>query len=131
MQAYSQDLRDRVLRALDRGERPTDIATRLEVSRVWVYQVRARLEREGHRTSLPMGGYRKSRIAELKETICSWIQKQPDLTLAAICERLGSERGVPMKPPALWHQLHKWGLSYKKNAARRRARARRRSGSEA
>jgi hypothetical protein len=28
MEAYSQDLRDRVLRALERGERPTAIATR-------------------------------------------------------------------------------------------------------
>jgi hypothetical protein len=37
MEAYSQDLRDRVLRALERGERPVDIARRLEVSRIWVY----------------------------------------------------------------------------------------------
>ena len=40
MQAYSQDLRERVLRALDRGDRPSKIARRFEVSRVWVYQVR-------------------------------------------------------------------------------------------
>jgi hypothetical protein len=40
MQAYSQDLRERVLRALDRGDRPTDIARRFGVSRVWVYPVR-------------------------------------------------------------------------------------------
>ena len=38
MQAYSQDLRERVLRALARGDRPTEIARRFEVSRVWVYQ---------------------------------------------------------------------------------------------
>ncbi|MBI3344920.1 MAG: transcriptional regulator, partial [Gammaproteobacteria bacterium] len=37
MYAYSRDLRDRVLDALERGERPTDIARRYEVSRVWVY----------------------------------------------------------------------------------------------
>ena len=35
MRAYSQDLRDRILNALERGERPTDIAARFEVSRVW------------------------------------------------------------------------------------------------
>ena len=33
MHAYSQDLRDRVLRALDRGDRPVAIAERFEVSR--------------------------------------------------------------------------------------------------
>ena len=47
MQSYSQDLRDRVLWALDRGERPTAIARRLEVSRVWVYRVRERREKTG------------------------------------------------------------------------------------
>ena len=49
MDAYSQDLRDRVLRALERGERPTAIADRFEVSRVWVYQVRNRLTQTGQR----------------------------------------------------------------------------------
>ena len=40
MEAYSQDLRDRVLSALEREARPTAMADRFEVSRVLVYQVR-------------------------------------------------------------------------------------------
>jgi transposase len=47
MDAYSQDLRDRVLRALERGDRPTAIADRFEFSRVWLYQVRNRLTQTG------------------------------------------------------------------------------------
>jgi hypothetical protein len=39
MQADSQDLRERVLRALGRGDCPTEIARQFEVSRVWVYPV--------------------------------------------------------------------------------------------
>ena len=62
MQSYSQDLRDRVLWALDRGERPTAIARRLEVSRVWVYQVRGREQKTGRRTSFQIGGHRRSRM---------------------------------------------------------------------
>jgi transposase len=61
MQAYSQDLRDRVLRALERGEGPTEIARRFEVSRIWVYQVRDRWQKTGERCSLPIGGHRRSR----------------------------------------------------------------------
>jgi transposase len=45
VRAYSQDLRERVLGALARGERPTHIARRYEVSRLWVYQVRKRWEK--------------------------------------------------------------------------------------
>jgi transposase len=125
MQAYSQDLRDRVLRAVQRGERPTDIAARFEVSRMWVYQVANRFRRSGERGSLRIGGYRRSRVAEMEATLRGWLKAQPDLTLAEMCARL-LERHIEIKPPALWHQLNKWGLSFKKNPARQRARARRR-----
>jgi len=60
MRAYSQDLRERVLRALERGDRPAEIARRFEVSRVWVYQVRDRWQQDGSRSSLRIGGHRRS-----------------------------------------------------------------------
>ncbi len=126
MYAYSQDLRDRVLRALERSERPTAIARRFEVSRMWVYRVRERWQKAGVRHSLPMGGYRRSRLAGLEPLVRNWIEKQADLTLAETCGRL-AERGVTIRVPALWHQLDKWGLTFKKNPARQRARARRRA----
>src|SRR5271157_1977003 len=47
VQAYSQDLRERVLRALDRGDRPTEIARRFEVSRIWVIRCEAGSKRRG------------------------------------------------------------------------------------
>jgi len=130
MNAYSQDLRDRVLRALERGERPAVIARRFEVSRVWVYQVRHRFEDDGLRCSLPQGGHRRSRVAHLEPQLRGWIKAEPDLTLAQLCERL-AEQGVEIKVSALWHQLNKWGLSFKKNSARQRARTRRRAASPA
>jgi len=123
MHSYSQDLRDRVLWALERGERPTAIARRLEVSRVWVYQVRKRKQATGLRSSFPIGGHRRSRIADMEVALRAWIEQQPDLALTEICDRL-AERGVSIKIGALWHQLNKWGLTFKKNPARQRARAR-------
>lgn len=126
MHAYSQDLRERVLRALERGDRPSAIARRFEVSRVWVYQIGERLRETGERWAHPIGGHRRSRIAHLEPVLRSWIRAEPDLTLAQLCERL-AEQGIEIKAPALWHQLNKWNLSFKKNAARQRARARRRA----
>jgi len=120
MQSYSQDLRDRVLWALGRGERPTAIARRLEVSRVWVYQVRDREQKTGRRTSFQIGGHRRSRVAGMKSALCAWIEKDPDLSLAELCERL-AEQGVSIKTGALWHQLNNWNLTFKKNPARQRA----------
>lgn len=126
MHAYSQDLRDRVLRAVERGEPPTAIARRFEVSRVWVYQVRDRFRDYGERGSHPVGGYRRSCVAAWERRLRAWIKAEPDLTLAQLCERLAAQ-GVRIKAPALWHQLDKWGLSFKKNPARQRASARRRA----
>jgi transposase len=122
MRPYSQDLRERVLGSLERGDSPTSIAARFEVSRVWVYQVRNRLMREGKRTSTQIGGHRRSLLAPFEAEVRSWIAEQPDITLAQMCERLAADHNVTLKAPALWHQLDKWGLSYKKNSARQRAR---------
>jgi len=123
MQSYSQDLRERVLWALHRGERPSLIARRLEVSRVWVYQVRDRERKSGKRTSFQIGGHRRSRVAEMEPVLRRWIEAEPDLALSELSERL-AKQGVSIKPGALWHQLNKWNLTFKKNPARQRARAR-------
>jgi len=118
MQSYSQDLRERVLGALDRGDPPSAIARRYEVSRFYVYQVRDRERETGVRTSFPIGGHRRSRLAEWEPALRGWIASQPGLTLAELQERLASA-GVAIKVGALWHQLNQWNLTFKKNPARR------------
>ena len=123
MQSYSQDLRERVLWALDRGERPSSIARRLEVSRVWVYQVRNRALKSGRRTSFQIGGHRRSRVAEMESVLRAWIEAEPDLALSELSARL-AKQDILIKPGALWHQLNKWNLTFKKNPARQRARTR-------
>jgi len=130
MQAYSQDLRERVLRALDRGDRPTEIARRFEVSRIWVYQVRNREHETGVRSSFQIGGHRRSRLADMEQVLHTWIATKPDLTLTELQQRL-AQQGVSIKIGALWHQLNKWNLTFKKTLARQRARARGRAGGAA
>lgn len=126
MYAYSQDLRDRVLRALERGERPIAIADRFEVIRGWVSQVRNRLTQTGGRSSLQIGGPRRSRLAGMEPTLWAWLKETGDLTLAELCTRLAAH-GIAIKVPALWHQLNQWQLTFKKTPARQRARAHRRA----
>ena len=130
MQSYSQDLRDRVLRALARGEGPSAIAERFEVSRFYVYQVRDREQETGVRSSFQIGGHRRSRVQDAEPVLRRWIAAEPGLTLQELRERL-AEQGIAIKVGALWHQLNKWNLTFKKNAARQRARARGRAGGTA
>jgi transposase len=130
MQSYSQDLRDRVLRGLARGERPSAIARRFEVSRFYVYQVRDRERETGVRTSFQIGGHRRSRLEAAEPALRGWIAAEPGLTLVELQERLASQ-GIAIKIGALWHQLNQWNLTFKKNPARQRARTRGRAGSTA
>lgn len=124
--AYSQDLRDRVLWALERGEGPTAIARRLEVSGRWIYRVKERDVAQGERGSAPVGGYRRSRVADKEGQIRTWVKAEAALTLAELCQRLAGD-GISLSSSALWHQLDKWGLTFKKNSARQRAAPRRRA----
>jgi transposase len=125
MQPYSPDLRERVLRALERGEEPEEVAERFEVSLAWVYRVQQRVRERGERCSFPLGGHRRSRLAEAEPLLRAWIAEQPDLTLRELHQRLEQHGLAHTKIGALWHQLNKWKLTFKKNAARQRARSRR------
>jgi transposase len=59
----------------------------------------------------------------MESVLRAWIEQAPGLSLAELCERL-AEQGIAIKIGALWHQLNKWNLTFKKNPARQRARTR-------
>jgi transposase len=59
----------------------------------------------------------------MESVLRGWIKAEPDLALSELSERLATQ-GVVIKPGALWHQLDKWNLTFKKNPARQRARTR-------
>jgi len=121
MGACSEDLRERVLRALERGDGCTEIAERLEVSRAWVYDVKRRYEEHGERSARRQGGYRPSRLERFRKVIEKWLAEEPGLTLAEMSERLWEKKKVGIGINALWWRLNKWGLTYKKNSMRQRA----------
>ena len=105
---YSQDLRDRVLAAQDRGMRTKQIADLFEVSRAWVRRVKQRRREHGETTPRKMGGpgvpkFDRDRLAAL-------VREQPDATLKELRERLGTECGEP----AISMALKAMGLSLKK-----------------
>ena len=113
---YSQDLRDRVLAAYDRGERTKTIARTFQVSPAWARRLKQTRRETGRTAPLPMGGATvvkidMARLAEL-------VKEQPDATLKELRERLGdvcSESGVCMA-------LQRLGLSFKKRRSTPRSR---------
>ena len=121
MKAYALDLRERVLQARSRGHSAQEVAKRFSLAKRSVERYWRRYQDTGQAAALPMGGHRRSRLAAHDATLRAWIKARPDLTLDELQQRCRKELQVRLGITALWHRLERLGLSYKKNAARRRA----------
>ena len=110
---YSQDLRDRVLAAYDRGMRTGEIARTFNVSPAWARRVK-QVRREEHRTKpLPRGGARVIKID--LDRLARLVREQPDATLRELRDRLGvvcSESGICLA-------LKRLNLTFKKRRSMR------------
>jgi transposase len=126
MRPLSEDLRARVVAAIAAGQTPSEVYRRFGVSRSSVYRYCTAHARHGHCRPKQIGGHRRSRLQKHEKKLRRWLARQPDLTLAELQARCQSELQVQIRTTALWHQLDRWGLSFKKNDARRRASAARR-----
>lgn len=121
MRPYSEDLRKRIIGAKRAGKSSAEVARRFAVSQRTVERYWERYEQKGHCRVEQIGGYRRSRLAGHEKVVASWIEAQPDLSLAELCLRCQKELNVALTSSALWHRLKALGLSYKKKDARRRA----------
>ena len=123
MRPLSQDLRQRIIAARERGAGTGEVCRRFGVSRKSVERFWNQHRLTGQCQPKQIGGYRRSRLEKHDRTLRRWIGEQADLTLSQLQERCRQELSVVIGLTALWHRLEKLGLSYKKNHARRRARS--------
>lgn len=109
--AYSQDLRDRVLAAYDRGMMTKQIADLFQISRAWARRVKQRRRETGQRTSRPMGGLRVMKVD--LERLRELIAQRPDATTKELHQLLQSE-GIGCGESAIGMAMQRLGLSFKK-----------------
>ena len=113
--AYSQDLRDRVIDAVEtEGMSRRAAARRFGVSTAAAIKWLQRFHRTGERGSAGTGGHRPSKV----KPECAWllaeIAAQPDITLAALAARLLAARGVKADTGMLSRFFRGVGISFKK-----------------
>jgi len=123
----SQDLRFRVIGAVDGGLSCNAAADRFGIavsSAVrWVRAWRS----EGRATALPQGGdLRSHRIEAYRDVILAAVKAEVDITLVELAELLRSQHGASFAPSTVWRFLDRHDLTFKKNCARQRAGAARR-----
>jgi transposase len=109
MEAYSMDLRERVLADAEEGLGTTATAKKYKVSPAWVRRLKQHKRERGDIVPRNGGGSRgrkidRDRLAELSKA-------QPDATLVELRDRLG----VSVTPWAICKALRELKLTYKKS----------------
>ena len=119
--AYSQDLRDRVIAAVEEeGLSRREAARRYRISDAaavrWL-----QAWRQGRRGPLAQGGDRRSRLPPHRAWLLALIEAENDLTLAQVGERLLATHGVAADAGMLSRFFKAAGISFKKKRSRQRA----------
>ena len=114
-QSYSEDLRGRVLAAVDGGMAARAAASVFRVSVSYIYKVLIRRRRTGEVSASARRGHRPRKLTpEQEAALASHIEAHPDITLAALQTWLAREHAVRLSNGAMWSAVDRLGLSFKK-----------------
>lgn len=115
------DLRRRVVAAIEGGLSTREAAERFSVSKAaagaWAWLKRA----TGDVAPKPQGSPEGSILDVHEGFILGLIDKDRDITLVEIAERLEAAHGLRVVPSTIWYFLDRRGFTFKKNRARGRA----------
>ena len=94
MKAYSDDLREKVLKALHKGQMAKDVAVRFDVSLSWVYKIKKRFEVSGNYQALPRSGRPRKFSDDDVLKISEIVKNNPSATLREIRELVNFRIGI-------------------------------------
>ena len=109
--ACSQDLRERVIEAVEEGATRREAAERFEVSASSAVKWFQSWEREGRRAAKPRGGSR-SPLEDHAEAVLALVCERPDWTLEELVVALHKQR-MPGSRSALGRFLERHGIQKK------------------
>jgi transposase len=113
-QSYSEDLRARVLAAVDGGMAARAAARLFRVSVSYIYKALIR-RRTGEVSASSRRGHRPRKLTLAQEAaLAAHITAHPDLTLAVLQTWLIEEHAVRLSNGAIWSAVARLGLSFKK-----------------
>ena len=120
--SYSQDLRDRVLDAVDGGMAVRQAAPLFQVSISFIYKALIRRRRTGDAGPNRNRGHRGRKLTAVQEAaLATRIRVEPDITLARLQDWLVDEHGVWLSNGAIWTAVRRLGFSFKKKPGGQRA----------
>jgi transposase len=122
MKPYSQDLRQKIIRALEaQDETQAEIADRFSVSPSFVVKLWRRWRATGSCAALPHGGGRRRDLGASEATIRHELKCQPDLTLAELCEKVKAAGAPSVSTKTMCLELRRLDLPRKKSRSTTRS----------
>jgi len=118
--SYSQDLRDRVLAAADRGMPTKQVAETFAVSPAWVRRLKQRRRETGETAARKRGSPGVPKID--RDLLVALVAEQRDATGPELRDRLAERTGVRVTDSAIYMALKQLGFSYKKRRSTPRSR---------
>jgi transposase len=117
MEAYSLDLRERLVRACDdRVGTREEVAETFGVSVSFITKLLRRRRDERTIAAKPRaGGGKPSMDGADRGRVRELVAEQPDATLGELCQRLRDRGGAPVKPWTMCRALKALGLVRKKS----------------
>jgi len=116
MKPYSQDLRERILQALQvRGDSQAAIAQRFAVSHSFVERLWQRWRQTGSCAALPHAGGRQRSLRTAEALIRRTVTRDPDVTLARLCERVARAKGIAVSTKTMCLEIQRLRLPRKKS----------------
>jgi transposase len=112
---YSQDLRERVIAAVDGGIGAYAAAALFRVSVSYIYKALGRRRATGESKALTGRAGRKAKLAGHDEALRARVAVVPDATLEELQVWLATERQVEVSIGCLWNRLQRLKLPLKKS----------------
>lgn len=112
----SQDLRKRLVRAVEEGSSARQAAARFEVSASAAIKLVRRVRETGSTEPAKIGGYRKPLLAGCEELLRDLTTTRKGITLAEIRAALVARGIEPGSLTTIWSTLRRLSLSHKKRA---------------
>lgn len=114
----SNDLRKRLVKAVEGGMSRNAAAVRFEVSISAVVKLHQRWKTSGSYEPNTVGGYRGHKLTAHRQLVEELLKDKPDMTLMELKQRLAAVH-IGVSTSAIDRFLNYLGHSYKKNGTRR------------
>ena len=101
MKAYSQDLRQRVLRAIDAGQKQAEVAKTFAVSVATIKRYLKHRRETGHVVPTAIPGRPAKKGAVLQAHLRAQLEAHPDATREEHCRLFAATHGIQVSPASI------------------------------